>query len=356
MYKLWPSLALLVVLLPMMASPAYSTIYVWKDANGVNNATDDPRRIPSGVQVRTLSYDAVTPVKKETLASVDDSETWIPTTDAKTSDHVSQGEFAVLLVAELGLGDGLSPQAAADVLSDALIAPRLGDWHLNAPMTQGLLDRLGNLTLAAARTGRIPIGLDEARLAFDIATALAGISGDFVEAPLPRYTERTVVRKRIIFVEEVSQGHRRFIHKHSHGLGFKHAVRPKRHRRNAKIHVGSKHKRKIVPRKKHRTRMPGVDRRRAKLTYRRTYVRTTRGAVGVRRATVRRTHVRTTRGAVGVRRATVRRTVTRRTVVVGQRRVGIRRGGGVRMQISHGRRSIGGSMGGGIGRAVGVAQ
>ena len=70
MCKLWSSLVLLVALLSMMVSPAYSTIYVWKDANGVNNATDDPRRIPSGVRVRRLSYDAVTPAKKETLASV----------------------------------------------------------------------------------------------------------------------------------------------------------------------------------------------------------------------------------------------------------------------------------------------
>ena len=341
MCKLWSSLVLLVALLSMMVSPAYATIYVWKDANGVNNATDDPRNIPNGVRVQTLSYDAVTPSNKETLASVNESETWVPTAEAKTSGHVSQGEFAVLLAAELGLGDGLSPQAAAEVLSaDALIAPRLGKWDLNAPMTQGLLDRLGNLTLAAAKAGRIPIGLDEARFAFDSATALAGISGHFAEAPT--YVNPPVVRERIIVVEDhpfahidphlvihVGHGHRHFIHKHGHGLGFKHAVHPKRHRRHAKTHVGSKHKRKVVHRKKHRTRMPGADRRRAKVTY-------------------RRTHVRTANGAAGLRRATARRTVRSRAVSVGQRRVGIRRGGGVRMRAVNGHRS----MGGGFRRAV----
>ena len=346
MCKLWSSLVLLVALLSMMVSPAYATIYVWKDANGVNNATDDPRNIPSGVRVQTLSYDAVTPSNKETLASVNESETWVPTAEAKTSGHVSQGEFAVLLAAELGLGDGLSPRAAAEVLSDALIAPRLGKWDLNAPITQGLLDRLGNLTLAAARAERIPIGPDEARFAFDSATALAGISGHFTEVPLPTYTEPTVVRERIIVVEDhpfahidphliihVGHGHRRFIHKHGHGLGFKHAVQPKRHRRRAKMHVGSKHKRKVVHRKKHRTHMPGADRRRAKVTY-------------------RRTHVRTANGGAGLRRASARRTVTSRAVSVGQRRVGIRRGGGVRMRAFHGHRS----MGGGFRRAVRVTQ
>ena len=345
MCKLWSSLVLLVALLSMMVSPAYSTIYVWKDANGVNNATDEPRRIPSGVRVQTLSYDAVTPAEKETLASVNESETWIPTTEAKTSDHVSQGEFAALLAAELGLGDGLSPQAAADVLADALIAPRLGNWDLDAPMTQGLLDRLGNLTLAAAKAGRIPIGLDEARFAFDSATALAGISGHFAEAPI--YVNPPVVRKRIIVVEDhpfahidphliihVGHGHRHFIHKHGHGLGFKHAVHPQRHRRHAKTQVGSKHKRKIVHRKKHRMHMPGADRRRAKVTYRGTRVRTANGAVSIRRAVSRRAIAR------------------RHAVSVGQRRVGIRRGGAVRMRAIHSRRS----MGGGFRRAVRVTQ
>ena len=344
MCKLWSSLVLLVALLSMMVSPAYSTIYVWKDANGVNNATDDPRRIPSGVRVQTLSYDAVTPAKKETLASVNETETWIPTTEAKTSDHVSQGEFAALLAAELGLGDGLSSQAAADVLAGALIAPRLGHWDLNAPMTQGLLDRLGNLTLAAARAGRIPIGLDEARFAFDSATALAGISGHFAEAPI--YVNPPVVRERIIVVEDhpfahidpnliihVGHGHRRFTHKHGHGLGFKHAVQPQRHRRRAKMHVDLKHKRKVVHRKKNRRYVSGANRRRAKVTY-------------------RRTHVRTANGGAGLRRASVRRTVTSRAVSVGQRRVGIRRSGGARMRVTHGRRS----MGGGFRRAVRVTQ
>ena len=345
MHKPLPSLVLLLALLTMTVGPAYSTIYVWKDANGVNNATDDPRRIPSGVQVQTLSYDAVTPAKKETLASVNETETWIPTTEAKTSDHVSLGEFAALLTAELGLGDGLSPQAAADVLSGALIAPRLGKWDLNAPMTQGLLDRLGNLTLAAARAGRIPIGLDEARFAFDSATALAGISGHFAEAPI--YVNPPVVRERIIVVEDhpfaridprlmihVGHGHRRFTHKHGHGLGFKHAVQPQRHRRRAKMHVGSKYKRKVVHRKKRRTSMPGIDRRRVKVTY-------------------RGTHVRTANGAVVIQRAVSRRAIARKHAVsVGQRRVGIRRGGGVRARAFHGQRS----MGGGFRRAVRVTQ
>ncbi len=252
----------------------------------------------------------------------------------------------MLLVAELGLGDALSPQAAADVLSEVLIAPRLGSWHLNAPMTQELLDRLGNLTLAAAKAGRIPIGIEEARFAFDSAAALAGISGQLAEVPVPTYTTPTVVRGRIIVVEDhpfahidphliihVGHGHRHFIHKHGHGLGFKHAIHSKRHRRHAKTHVGSKHKHKIVHRKKHRRHLPGADRRGAKVTY-----------WGTR--------VRTANGTVGLRRATVRRTVANRAVSVPQRRVGIRRGGSVRMRAFQGRRS----MGSGFRRAVRATQ
>ena len=41
MCKLWSSLVLLVALLSMMVSPAYSTIYVWKDASDVNNAAQN---------------------------------------------------------------------------------------------------------------------------------------------------------------------------------------------------------------------------------------------------------------------------------------------------------------------------
>ncbi len=333
MYKALSRLGSLLVLLTMTAGPAYATIYVWKDAKGVNNATDDPRNIPGGVRVRTLSYDAVTPAREHVLPSVDESEAWVPASGAKTSEHVSQGEFAVLLAAELGLGDGLSPQAAANTLSDVLIAPRLGRWDLNAPMTQGLLDRLGNLTLAAANARRIPIGLDEARFAFDGATALAGISGHFVEAPLPRYVEHIVVRERIIVVEDhpfvhvdphlvihVGHGHRHFVHKHGRSLGFKHTTHRKRHRRHAKLDVGAKPKHKIVHRSRHRTSRPGVGRL-GKGAHKGTQVRTKNGAV--------------------VRHAVTRRTVANRAVSVGQRRVGIRRGSGVRMSPFHAHRSMG---------------
>lgn len=345
MHKPFASLASLLVFLTMTAGPVYATIYVWKDADGVNNATDDPQRIPGGVRVQTLAYDAVTPAKKQTLALFDESETWIPTTEAKTSDHISQGEFAVLLAAELGLGDGLSLQEAADILTDALIAPRFGNWDLNAPMTQELLDRLGNLTLAAVRTGRIPIRLDEARFAFDNAAALAGISGHFAKPRLSAYVRPTVVRKRIIVVADrlfshidphviihVGHGHRHFIHKRGHGLGFKHAIHPKRHRRHIKKHVDTKHKRKIVHRKKHRMHMPGVDRRSATAIYRGTYVGTAISRTSLRREVSRRAIAR------------------RHAVSVGQRRVGIRRGGAVRRRANYGHRS----MGGGFRRAVTV--
>lgn len=254
MLKPFLILASLLLLLPVMVSPAHSAIYIWTDATGVTNVTNDPKRVPSGVSVEIRSYDAPTPV-----------------TETLQRDVVTQGQFAVQLATELGLGEDLSPQAAADRLSDAHIAPRLSDWKLDAAMTHALLDRFRKLTVAAATVGRIPIGPEEARFAFDSATALAGILQQDTsiphvpestrrvaeEVPVPEHMAPPVVREHVIFVREeiIPVNHHPLIHldpyltHFDHGVSSSHPLhwhpihRPHRHRAKAWFRLRHTHKR-----------------------------------------------------------------------------------------------------------------
>ena len=256
-------LASLVALLPVMVSPAYSTIYIFTDDAGIRNVTNDPRRIPSGTKVQTIGEnaygeDAPAPVTEAPVTETPMSVTETPTPVAETRPEggVTQGEFAVQLAAELGLGEGLRPQAAVDRLSALRIAPRLGGWELDAPMTPALFDRLSKLTVAAANEGRIPIGLEEARFAFDSAAALARISKHHAsiadvpplpphiveEAPVPVYGPAPVVHSGVLFVgAHFSHGG---FHRHHHGVRHKHHhVGFHKHRRHhAKARFGFKHK------------------------------------------------------------------------------------------------------------------
>ncbi|MFQ5779742.1 MAG: DUF4124 domain-containing protein [Nitrospiria bacterium] len=88
---------------------------------------------------------------------------------------ITQGEFAVHLARELGLGQDLTPEEAAGILSDLRIAPPLGHWERDAAMTPALTSRLRALTVAAPQMGWIAITPEEALFAFDTAAALLGV-------------------------------------------------------------------------------------------------------------------------------------------------------------------------------------
>ncbi|MFQ5994838.1 MAG: DUF4124 domain-containing protein [Acidiferrobacterales bacterium] len=193
-------LSLLAVVFALAASITFSAqaaIYVWKDANGVTNFANDPKNVPSGVQPEVRSYDRFTR----------------PTAAAEPR-AVRQGELALQLVTELGLGENLSEQEAARVLTQARIAPPLGKWRLDQPLTQGLLSRLRKLTASAAVSGRIPVNTDDALYAFDTAAALvrtkirdvatrdAPVRRAIEPEPVPIYVAPPLqpVAERVVFV------------------------------------------------------------------------------------------------------------------------------------------------------------
>jgi hypothetical protein len=89
---------------------------------------------------------------------------------------VTQGEFAVQLAEELGLSDDADARAAADILSQVRIAPQLGQWNLDDPLTPELTYRLRRLTVAAAEAGWITVTPEQGLLAFDAAAALLGVT------------------------------------------------------------------------------------------------------------------------------------------------------------------------------------
>lgn len=164
----------------LISTPAHSTtIYTWKDANGVVTYSDDPTPAPMGAQIRVLSdYSAPETVSETGLAE---------TTAAQAAEFpaqvVTQGVFAVQLVKELGLGDAPTEKEAADILTNVRIAPRLGRWELDHPMSPELTIRLRNLAIAASDTGRIGLTSDQVLLAFDTTAALLGVAIPVPSAP-----------------------------------------------------------------------------------------------------------------------------------------------------------------------------
>jgi hypothetical protein len=161
------SLAVLSLLFILLPAHAYSitTIYTWKDSNGVSNYGDDPSNAPAGAKV------AVFQSQPETrLANLNQSDS----EDSQPSE-VTQGLFAVELVKELGLKKNPSPQSAAKVLTEVRIAPPQGRWDLNQPMTPELTTRLRQLTVASTKGGWLGVPEDQALLAFDTSAAVLGL-------------------------------------------------------------------------------------------------------------------------------------------------------------------------------------
>lgn len=142
-------------------SSTAATVYSWKDSKGVMTFSDDPTRAPPGAQVELRSYDRFVADARVTKRS---------------PERVTQGEFARHLATELGLAThDTSIERAMALLTQARIAPPLGRWTDDAPMTRALLDRLRTLTVAAAAAGRIALAPEQALYAFDTASDLVGI-------------------------------------------------------------------------------------------------------------------------------------------------------------------------------------
>lgn len=141
--------ALVVLLPPVPPTPASAaTFYTWHESDGSVMFTDSPKGAPPGP----------------------------PVSAGPGTQPVTQGEFAVQLAEELGLSDDSDARAAADILSQVRIAPQLGRWNLDDPLTPELTYRLRRLTAAAAEAGWITVTPEQGLLAFDAAAALLGVT------------------------------------------------------------------------------------------------------------------------------------------------------------------------------------
>jgi len=166
----------------LRSAPAYSdtTVYTWKDVNGTVTYTDDPENAPNDVQVKILSQYTTL----DTVFEPEPTSTAAPPLPETSPQTVTQGEFAVQLVEELGLADEPTAEEAADLLNSVRISPRLGQWELNQPMSPELTSRLRMLAVAAAQRGSLTLSPEQALLAFDTASALLGLS-----VPVPTLPE-----------------------------------------------------------------------------------------------------------------------------------------------------------------------
>ncbi|MFQ5579852.1 MAG: DUF4124 domain-containing protein [Nitrospiria bacterium] len=112
---------------------------------------------------------------------------------------VTQGEFAVRLSHELGLGQDLTDVEATRILSDLRIAPPLGIWEHNAAMNPDLTSRLRTLTVAASQMEWISVSPEQALFAFDSAAALSGVSIPFDPEKIAA-SPRTIVVPPLVYV------------------------------------------------------------------------------------------------------------------------------------------------------------
>ncbi len=144
---------------------ADSSVYSWRDKNGTMTFSDNPTLAPKGAAVEVRSY--IT-----SAASGDGFAT-----------PIMQRAFAQRLAVELGLGDDLTAEQAAATLAKVGIAPGLGRWHLDEPMTTSLTERLRILTAGAAVAGRIALDPEQAVIAFDSTVALVGVKIRGAAAP-----------------------------------------------------------------------------------------------------------------------------------------------------------------------------
>lgn len=158
----------------LISDPARSetAIYAWQDVNGVIAFSDNPSNAPNDAQVKVLSQDSQPQTVSETVSA----QLVAPQLPEPSPRVVTQGEFAVQLVEELGLADQPTAEEAADLLTSIRISPRLGQWELNQPMSPELTVRLRKLTVAAAEMEWITLTPEQVLLAFDTASALLGLT------------------------------------------------------------------------------------------------------------------------------------------------------------------------------------
>ncbi|HIE65523.1 MAG: DUF4124 domain-containing protein [Nitrospira sp.] len=161
----------LITIFMLTSGLADSTVYTWKDEAGVTTFSDNPNSAPDGVQTRVFIAQSSRQEPSETRVMEEGpgQNSGIPTT------LVSQGEFSVLLVRELGYSGGQTPEAAARILSNIPIIPPFGGWDLDAPMTPEITSRLRATTIMAPQKGWISVTPEQALHAFDSAAALVGI-------------------------------------------------------------------------------------------------------------------------------------------------------------------------------------
>lgn len=160
--------------------------------------SDNPTLAPKGAAVEVRSY----------ITSVVSGDGF--------TTPITQRAFAQRLAVELGLGDDLTAERAAATLAKVGIAPPLGRWHLDEPMTTSLTERLRILTAGAAVAGRIALDPEQAVIAFDSTVALVGVkirgaAAPQTTAPAPAVAEPTpqpvyitpaapIVYDRVIYV------------------------------------------------------------------------------------------------------------------------------------------------------------
>lgn len=77
------------------------------------------------------------------------------------SEEVTQCEYAVALAERLGLGKGLSGEAAISALTRVGIMPKEG-WKCGALVTPGFIAEIQGLVIMAAQKGLIPISPEDA--------------------------------------------------------------------------------------------------------------------------------------------------------------------------------------------------
>ena len=166
---------LLVYSLPLIPTAvSATTLYTWRNADGTFMFTDNPNGAPPDVQVHVWTEEDVPP-SHPAPESTPGAIAAVPPVEG-VPDMVTQGEFAIRLVEELGLEDRPDADEATDILTKVRIAPRLGRWELDEPMTPDLTTRLRSLTAAAAVEAWITLTPEEGLLAFDTTAALLGVA------------------------------------------------------------------------------------------------------------------------------------------------------------------------------------
>ena len=161
------------------SAPSATTVYTWQDANGIIAFSDNPANAPGDVRIEVFSKDP-TP---QALSDPNMAETFEAQPSEQSTPVVTQGDFAVQLVEELGLSEEPNAEEAADILTNILVAPPLGQWELDQPMTPELTVRLRKLTVAAAETGRIGLTQEQVLIAFDTTAAMLGLTIPSTSAP-----------------------------------------------------------------------------------------------------------------------------------------------------------------------------